>query len=78
MSQTINKLFLINKLKLPESLDKTVKSSKYMLQSQVRKLFETACRLTFMCCFTVINSVAAITLKTINNTRAEFFWETHL
>ena len=28
-------------------------------------------------CFAIINSVAAIPLKTINDARVEFFWEAH-
>ena len=37
LSRAINKLSLISKLKLLESLDKMVKSLKFMLKSQVNK-----------------------------------------
>ena len=93
LSRDISKLSLISKLILLESLDKMVKSSKFMLQSQVSKWSEIADCLTFLrrlfvrceiptCsaayvkmafCFAIINSMAAITLKTINDARAEFF-----
>lgn len=29
-------------------------------------------------CFALTNSIAAITLKSVNNTRAEDFWEAHI
>ena len=40
--RAINKLSLIGKLKLRESLDKMMKSIKFMLQSQLSKLSEIA------------------------------------
>ena len=92
LSRDISKLSLISKLILLESLDKMVKSSKFMLQSQVSKWSVIADCLTFLrclpnvkfpyfqllwhkygVCFAIINSVAAITLKTINDVTAEFF-----
>ena len=39
LSRDINKLSLISRLLLLESLDKMVKSLKFMLQSQVSKFF---------------------------------------
>ena len=47
LSRDISKLSLISKLILLESLDKTVKLSKFMLQSQVSKWCEIADHLTF-------------------------------
>ena len=47
LSPDISKLSLISKFILLESLDKMVKSSKFMLQSQVSKWSETADCLTF-------------------------------
>ena len=48
LSRDISKLSLISKLILLESLDKMVKSSKFMLQSQVSKWSEIADCLTFL------------------------------
>ena len=48
LSRDISKLSLISKLILLESLDKTVKLSKFMLQSQVSKWCEIADHLTFL------------------------------
>ena len=48
LSWDISKLSLISKLILLESLDKMVKSSKFMLQSQVSKWSEIADCLTFL------------------------------
>ena len=48
LSGAINKLSLINELKLLESLDKKVISLKFFLQSQVSKLSEIADGLTFL------------------------------
>ena len=97
LSQALNKLSLISKLKLLESLDKIMKSLKFILQSQLNKLSEIADCLTFLrrflrrnsymfsysnvkitFCFAVINSVAAITVKTIKDARAELFRSTSL
>ena len=47
LSRDINKLSLISRLILLESLDKMVKSLKFMLQSQVNKWSEIADCLTF-------------------------------
>ena len=47
----VNKLYLISKLKLLESLEKMMKSLEFMLQSQVSKLSELlADCLTFLRC----------------------------
>ena len=81
LSWAIKKLSLISKLKLLESLDKMVKSLKFTLQSEVIKWSEIAVCQTQSShmfswsdvkafCLAVINSVAAITLKTKSNTRA--------
>ena len=48
LSRDISKLSLISKLILLESLDKMVKSSKFMLQSQVSKWSEIADCLIFL------------------------------
>ena len=53
LSGASNKLSLVSKLKLLESLDKMVKSLKFMLQSQVRNLSEKADGLTFLRCLFV-------------------------
>ena len=94
LSWDISKLSLISKLILLQSLDKTVRSSKFMLQSKVSKWCEISWLLDivktfvhpvwnshiFCCssikmalCFAIINSAAVITLKIINDARAEFF-----